>query len=85
MEHDSWRAEIYESTFSVEPDKRDSLLAVLQNGGKAIWFRGSVALAAPIFVSNDLDQLHFEASRFDYLFLASFPFVKIVEGSQQWH
>lgn len=84
-ELDSWRTEIYESAFSVEPDKRDSLLTVLQNGGKAIWFRGSVALTASMFVSNDVDQLHFEASHSDYLYLPSFPFVKIVEGSQQWH
>ncbi|MCI0443677.1 hypothetical protein L0152_10715 [bacterium] len=84
-ELDSWKMEIYESSFSVEADKRDSLLAILQNGGKAIWFRGSVALTGPIFISDDLDQIHFESSHFDYLFLPSFPFVKIVEGSQQWH
>ncbi len=84
-ELDSWKSEIYESTFSIEADKRDSLLAILQNGGKAIWFRGSVALTAPMFISDDLDQLHFEYSHFDYLFIPSFPFVKIVEGSQQWH
>src|SRR6185503_12128886 len=47
-ELDSWRREIDESTFSVEADKRDSLLAVVQNGGKAIWFRGSVALTSSI-------------------------------------
>ncbi len=84
-ELDSWKLEIYESTFSVEADKRDSLLAILQNGGKAVWFRGSVALAAPMFISDDLNQLHFEYSHFDYLFIPSFPFVKIVDGSQQWH
>ena len=84
-ELDSWKTEIYESTFSVESEKRDSLLSLLQNGGKAIWLRGSVALTASIFVSDDVDQLHFESSHFDYLYFPSFPFVKIVEGSQQWH
>jgi len=84
-EVDSWRTEIYESSFSVETDKRDSLLAVLQNGGKAIWFRGTVGLTASIFVAEDLNELHFESSRFDYPYFPSFPFVKIVEGSQQWH
>jgi hypothetical protein len=84
-EVDSWKREIYESSFSVETDKRNSLVAVLENGGKAIWFRGSIALTSQIFVSDDLDQLHFESSHFDYLYLPSFPFVKIVEGSQQWH
>jgi hypothetical protein len=83
-EVDSWRAEIYESAFSVEADKRDSLLTVLQNGGKAIWFRGSLALTASIFIAEDLNELHFESSHFDYLYIPSFPFVKIVEGSQQW-
>lgn len=84
-ELDSWRTEINESTFSVETDKRDSLLNVLQNGGKAIWFRGSIALTASIFAAEDLNELHFESSHFDYLYIPSFPFVKIIEGSQQWH
>jgi hypothetical protein len=83
-ELDSWTMEIYESAFSVETDKRDSLLAVLQNGGKAIWLRGSIALTASIFVANDVNELHFESSHFDYPYIPSFPFVKIVEGSQQW-
>jgi hypothetical protein len=83
-ELDSWRTEIHESAFSVEADKRESLLAVLQNGGKVIWFRGSVGLTASIFFAEDLNELHFESSHFDYLYIPSFPFVKIVEGSQQW-
>lgn len=84
-ELDSWKTEISESAFSVEADKRNALLSVLEDGGKAIWFRGSIALPASIFISNDVDQLHFESSHYDYLFFPSFSFVKIIEGSQQWH
>jgi hypothetical protein len=40
---------------------------------------------ASIFAAEDLNELHFESSHFDYLYIPSFPFVKIVEGSQQWH
>lgn len=85
VELESWKREIEQSTFIVEGEKRNSLLSVLQNGGKAVWFRGSVALTSTIYVSSDIDQLHFQSSSDQYPFLISFPFVKIVEGSQQWH
>ncbi|HSE41466.1 MAG TPA: hypothetical protein VLH08_11960 [Acidobacteriota bacterium] len=81
----SWKNEIGRSSFLVEPEKKAALLSVLDGGGKIVWFQDTVALAQTISITDDVSEVHFQASKFTYNFLPSFPFVTIVEGSQQWH
>ena len=68
----------------IEPEKRDSFLSVIENGGKAVWFQESIALNSAMFVAADVDEVHFQSSKFRYPFLPSFEFVMILEGSEQW-
>jgi hypothetical protein len=82
---DAWKTEIGRSAFVVESEQRQNLLTAIQNGGKAVWFQDSVALLSAISVADDVNEIHFASSKFQYPFLPSFSFVMILEGSQQWH
>jgi hypothetical protein len=82
---DTWKTEIGRSAFLVEPEHRQNLLSAIQNGGKAVWFQDTIALSSAISVADDVNEIHFASSKFQYPFLPSFPFVMILEGSQQWH
>ncbi len=84
VEIESWKNEIGRSSLVIEPEKRDSFLSVIENGGKAVWFQESIALNSAMFVAADVDEVHFQSSKFRYPFLPSFEFVMILEGSEQW-
>jgi hypothetical protein len=83
-EVESWKTEIGRSSFVIEPEKRSNFLSVIENGGKAVWFQESIALTSTMSIADDVDEVHFQSSKFRYSFLPSFPFVMILEGSQQW-
>jgi hypothetical protein len=81
----SWKNEIGRSSFLVEPEKKTALLSALNSEEKIVWFQDSVALTQALSIADDVTEVHFQSSKFTYNFLPSFPFVRIVEGSQQWH
>jgi hypothetical protein len=81
----SWKNEIGRSSFLVEPEKKTALLSALDGVEKIVWFQDSVALTQALSIADDVTEVHFQSSKFIYNFLPSFPFVRIVEGSQQWH
>ena len=83
-EIESWKTEIGRSSLVIEPEKRDSFFSVIENGGKAVWFQESIALNSAMFIAADVDEVHFQSSKFRYPFLPSFEFVMILEGSEQW-
>jgi hypothetical protein len=83
-EKEMFRNEVNASVFLVENEKHQALLDSLESNEKIVWLRGSLFLQNSISAAADLSQLHFESSSSKYLFLPSFPFVQVVEGSVVW-
>lgn len=76
--------EVRNSSFVLEPTKRGPLITALQNDRKIVWFRGSLVIQAALQQSADLEELHFEASRYRHALLPAFPFIHQLESSRQW-
>jgi hypothetical protein len=83
-EKQSFIDEVRGSVFMVEPEKREVLLDAIAGDTKILWFRGSVFLQFGISSDPELTNLHFESTSERFLFLPSFPFVQLVEGSSIW-
>lgn len=77
-------SEVRNSSFVLEPTKRDPFITALQNDRKIVWFRGSLVIQAAIQQSADLEELHFETSRHRHALLPAFPFIHQLESSRQW-
>jgi hypothetical protein len=80
----SWLADISNSQFMVEDEKRSSLLQSLESGEKIVWFQRTVFCNQALTIPGDLKQLHFQSSKDVYPLIPSFPFVVVVQGSRQW-
>lgn len=83
-EKNTFLYEVRNSGFVLETSKRGTLLTALQNDRKIVWFRGSLAIEASIQQSADLEELHFEASKYRYPLLPALPFVHELESNRQW-
>jgi hypothetical protein len=83
-EKQAFLTEIRNSSFVLDATKRDALITALQNDRKVVWFRGTLALRAGIQESADLQELHFESSRYKFSLLPPFPYVQQLESTRKW-
>lgn len=79
-----FRANITTSAFLLEDQQKGRLLGALESGERIVWFRGGLVLARGWVLPDEYVHLHFQSSNDIYTLLPSFPFVYIVEGSEQW-